>query len=242
MQNIIQEKNKKVSCLSNTSKFITKKVILRTHKLIGDLSDIWSCSVDYSYRLLFEFAKNPKSDLDSILLLNIGSHDEVYQKRSRFWIKVKGDLDLVIWMNGISLMPKMKSEGIFVRISRFRVNFRLMGQLYCLMFSLLGKSMIKLTIDLETSAEVLGTTPDSFLDWLKREHLHSLIYFNDMPQISIFTLARILDTTPRELVNFLEETEIEDRLDLQDALDAIAESERLGEKPVPWESMVGELV
>ena len=25
---------------------------LRTHKLIGDLSDIWSCSVDYSYRLL----------------------------------------------------------------------------------------------------------------------------------------------------------------------------------------------
>ncbi len=71
-------KNKKASCLSNASKFITKKVILRTHKLIGDLSDIWLCSVDYSYRLLFEFAKNPKSDLDSILLLNIGSHDEVY--------------------------------------------------------------------------------------------------------------------------------------------------------------------
>jgi len=51
---------------------------LRTHKLSGDLSEVWSCSVDYSYRLLFEFFKNPESDLDSILLLNIGSHDEVY--------------------------------------------------------------------------------------------------------------------------------------------------------------------
>ncbi len=51
---------------------------LRTHKLIGDLSSVWSCSVDYSYRLLFEFVENPESDLDSILLLNIGSHDEVY--------------------------------------------------------------------------------------------------------------------------------------------------------------------
>jgi len=102
--------------------------------------------------------------------------------------------------------------------------------------------MAKLTIDLATSAEVLGTTPDSFLNWLKREHLHSLLYFNDMPQISIFTLARILDTTPRELVDFLEETEREDHLDLQDALEAIAESESLGEQPVAWESVVGELV
>jgi hypothetical protein len=44
------------------------------------------------------------------------------------------------------------------------------------------------------------------------------------------------------LVNFLEETEVEDRLDLQDALEAIAESERLGEQLIPWESLVGEFV
>ena len=42
--------------------------------------------------------------------------------------------------------------------------------------------------------------------------------------------------------DFLEETDIEDRLDLKDALDAIAESEKLGEQPIPWESVVGELV
>ena len=69
-----------------------------------------------------------------------------------------------------------------------------------------------------------------------------MLYFNDTPQISIFTLAKILDTTPRELVDFLEESDLEDRLDLQDALEAVAESERLGEQPIPWDSVVGELV
>lgn len=102
--------------------------------------------------------------------------------------------------------------------------------------------MAKLTVDLATSADVLGTTPDRFLAWLKGKNSQGLLYFNDTPQISIFTLARILDTTPRELVDFLEETALEDRLDLHDALEAIAESERLGEKPIPWDSVVGELV
>jgi len=98
--------------------------------------------------------------------------------------------------------------------------------------------MAKLTIDLVTSADVLGTTPDRFLAWLKRKESHSLLYFNDTPQISIFTLAKILDTTPRELVDFLEETDLEDRLDLKDALEAIAEAERLGEQPISWELML----
>ena len=49
---------------------------LRTHKLIGDLSDVWSCSVDYKYRILFEFVQD--TDPENILLLNVGSHDEVY--------------------------------------------------------------------------------------------------------------------------------------------------------------------
>ncbi len=31
-------------------------------------------------------------------------------------------------------------------------------------------------------------------------------------------------------------------LDLQDAVDAIAESERLGEQPIPWESVMEKLV
>ncbi len=51
---------------------------LRTHKLSGDLSDVWSCSVDYKLRILFEFMDDPNSSEQAILLLNLGSHDDVY--------------------------------------------------------------------------------------------------------------------------------------------------------------------
>ncbi len=51
---------------------------LRTHKLKGDLADIWSCSIDYNYRIIFEFVLNPEDEKNAILLLNIGNHDDVY--------------------------------------------------------------------------------------------------------------------------------------------------------------------
>ena len=51
---------------------------LRTHKLGGDLSGIWSCSIDYDYRVLFEFVTQGEDEEEAILLLNMGSHDEVY--------------------------------------------------------------------------------------------------------------------------------------------------------------------
>ena len=51
---------------------------LRTHKLTGNLADVWSCSIDYQYRILFEFIKDPTTEENAILLLNLGSHDEVY--------------------------------------------------------------------------------------------------------------------------------------------------------------------
>jgi addiction module RelE/StbE family toxin len=51
---------------------------LRTHKLLGQLSGTWACSVSYDIRILFEFAQNPESDEEEILLLTVGTHDEVY--------------------------------------------------------------------------------------------------------------------------------------------------------------------
>ena len=51
---------------------------LHTHKLTGQLSGTWACSVDYDVRILFEFVQNPESGEEEILLLTIGSHDEVY--------------------------------------------------------------------------------------------------------------------------------------------------------------------
>lgn len=51
---------------------------LRTHKLKGDLGEVWSCSIDYSYRILFEFVNDTQNEEEVILLLNLGTHDEVY--------------------------------------------------------------------------------------------------------------------------------------------------------------------
>lgn len=51
---------------------------LRTHKLKGELSDKWSCSLDYNNRIIFRFIDNPNAEEKDILLLTIGSHDQVY--------------------------------------------------------------------------------------------------------------------------------------------------------------------
>ena len=46
---------------------------LRTHKLSGELKGNWAFSINYSYRIVFEFI-----DENTILLIDIGTHDEVY--------------------------------------------------------------------------------------------------------------------------------------------------------------------
>ena len=52
--------------------------LLHTHKLTGQLSGTWACSVGYDVRILFEFVQNPESGEEEIFLLTVGSHDEVY--------------------------------------------------------------------------------------------------------------------------------------------------------------------
>jgi addiction module RelE/StbE family toxin len=48
---------------------------LRTHKLSGKLKDLWSFSLEYDLRVVFYFTKDkPKR----AVLVDIGSHDEVY--------------------------------------------------------------------------------------------------------------------------------------------------------------------
>ncbi|MHC0065673.1 type II toxin-antitoxin system RelE/ParE family toxin [Nostoc sp. UIC 10890] len=51
---------------------------LRSHKLKGDSSGRYSCSIDYRNRILFKFVTNPESGEEEILLLTLGSHDDVY--------------------------------------------------------------------------------------------------------------------------------------------------------------------
>jgi len=51
---------------------------LRTHKLKGELSGTWACTVEYDCRIILEFVKNPETGEEEILLIDIGTHDEVY--------------------------------------------------------------------------------------------------------------------------------------------------------------------
>ncbi|MGD1703373.1 type II toxin-antitoxin system YafQ family toxin [Dapis sp. BLCC M229] len=51
---------------------------LKSHKLTGYLQDLWSCSVTYDCRIIFTFAEDEDSEESLIVLIDIGSHDEVY--------------------------------------------------------------------------------------------------------------------------------------------------------------------
>jgi len=49
---------------------------LKTHKLSGNLSEFYACSLTFEYRIVMIIEiKN-----ETITLINIGSHDEVYKK------------------------------------------------------------------------------------------------------------------------------------------------------------------
>jgi mRNA-degrading endonuclease YafQ of YafQ-DinJ toxin-antitoxin module len=45
-------------------------------KLKGKLSGSWACTVTYDLRIIFEFVREGEDD--AILLMEIGTHDEVY--------------------------------------------------------------------------------------------------------------------------------------------------------------------
>jgi mRNA interferase YafQ len=51
---------------------------LKSHKLSGNLAGLWSCSVAYDCRIIFEFSEDDEVVPIFILLINIGTHDEVY--------------------------------------------------------------------------------------------------------------------------------------------------------------------
>lgn len=52
--------------------------LLHTHKLKGNLAGSWACTVDFEYRIVFEFVLDPENREETILLETLGTHDEVY--------------------------------------------------------------------------------------------------------------------------------------------------------------------
>ena len=51
---------------------------LKPHHLSGQLAGLFACSVAYDYRIVFSRQKHPKTGVETLILINIGSHDEVY--------------------------------------------------------------------------------------------------------------------------------------------------------------------
>jgi mRNA interferase YafQ len=51
---------------------------LSTHKLTGKLQNLYACSCGYDCRIIFTLEKDLLTEDDVILLLDVGSHDEIY--------------------------------------------------------------------------------------------------------------------------------------------------------------------
>jgi addiction module RelE/StbE family toxin len=51
---------------------------LETHKLKGKLENYFACTVAYDLRIVFRFEGREPPEVDAVVLLNIGTHDEVY--------------------------------------------------------------------------------------------------------------------------------------------------------------------
>jgi len=51
---------------------------LKTHHLAGQLAGLHACSVTYDCRIVFAKDKDPKTGTEVLVLVNLGSHDEVY--------------------------------------------------------------------------------------------------------------------------------------------------------------------
>jgi mRNA interferase YafQ len=51
---------------------------LDTHKLGGSLDGINACSCGYDCRVLFSIDRDPETEAEVIVLLDVGSHNDVY--------------------------------------------------------------------------------------------------------------------------------------------------------------------
>ncbi len=51
---------------------------LGTHKLGGELSGLYACICGYDCRIVFSIESNGENNSEVIVLLDIGTHDEVY--------------------------------------------------------------------------------------------------------------------------------------------------------------------
>ena len=51
---------------------------LKAHKLRGQLEGLWACWVEYDCRIIYTFQQDNEAGEELIVLIDIGTHDEVY--------------------------------------------------------------------------------------------------------------------------------------------------------------------
>nr|WP_234419845.1 type II toxin-antitoxin system mRNA interferase toxin, RelE/StbE family [Nodularia spumigena] len=51
---------------------------MKSHKLSGQLEGLWACSVAYDCRIIYTLKQAEDAQEEIIVLVDIGSHDEVY--------------------------------------------------------------------------------------------------------------------------------------------------------------------
>ena len=51
---------------------------LKIHHLSGQMAGLQACSVSYDCRIVFSKQKHSKTKAEVLLLINVGSHDQVY--------------------------------------------------------------------------------------------------------------------------------------------------------------------
>jgi len=76
------KRNKKLQKrIEETLEYMQKDVFaahLGTHKLGGELSGLYACVCGYDCRIVFSVERNKEISSEVIVLLDIGTHDEVY--------------------------------------------------------------------------------------------------------------------------------------------------------------------
>lgn len=51
---------------------------LKAHKLRGQLEGLWACWVEFDCRIIYTFDQDNETQEELIVLIDIGTHDEVY--------------------------------------------------------------------------------------------------------------------------------------------------------------------
>ncbi|MEG4328484.1 type II toxin-antitoxin system mRNA interferase toxin, RelE/StbE family [Microcoleus sp. herbarium5] len=51
---------------------------LKSHKLRGQLEGLWACWVESDCRIIYTFEQDNETQEELIVLIDIGTHDEVY--------------------------------------------------------------------------------------------------------------------------------------------------------------------